>query len=205
MLLNLSDETIEKKANELRDRIGMDYVYALDPETVLQRMKNRTNLLFRLADSGELEDSEAFMDCDNQVMLLSAKVMSDMRTPKSRARFTVAHEIGHYLLGHTGNTKRNPDKAIYMTPKQRIQEQQADLFASYLLVPTKLAMSSQSAKEIEDRFQVSPKVAEIAFERVQALIRKATGTRRRPPAVVVDFLKAAEKQGYKVKSDLSDF
>lgn len=204
MSLNLSDETIEKKALEVRDRLGLDYVYALDPETLLKRLKQKTKLSYRLALDGELGEAEAYLDSDNHLMILSKKVSSGMQLPKNRARFTVAHEIGHYFLGHTGNTKRHPDKTPYVSPKQIIQEQQADLFASFLLVPTKLALSSQSAKEIEDRFQVSTAVAEIAFERVQAAVRKANGVQRRSPAVVVDFLKEAERQGYKIKSDLSE-
>ena len=48
-------------------------------------------------------------------------------------------------------------------------------------------------------------MAEIAFERIQRTRRIASGEKRRPPSVVIDFLKEAQKAGYKVKSDISDF
>jgi len=206
MIVNLSDEVIEKTANKVRAKLGMDFVYAVNPETLLQHLKKKISKFdYRAAQPGELEEAEAFMDCETQVMILSDKVMNEMMLSKSRSRFTVAHELGHYFLGHSGNTKRHPDKTKYHTPKQKLQEQQADKFASYLLVPTKLALTSKSAKEIEDRFQVSGKVAEIAFERIQAALRKEKGELRRPPALVIDFLKEAEKLGYKVRSNISDF
>jgi hypothetical protein len=68
-----------------------------------------------------------------------------------------------------------------------------------------LASGSKSAQEISDRFQVSIDVAEIAFERIEAINRRINGERRRPPAAVIDFLTAAQKQGYKVRSDISGF
>ena len=203
MIIDLSDASIEMKANEVRDRIGMDYVYALDLDNVIRHLRKLISRFQFVKDTaGELGDSEAFMDCETHRLHLSQSVIDGLDCPHSRARFTVAHELGHYFLGHSGNTKRNPDKSIYLTPAQRVQEQQADLFASYFLVPTALARSSNSAEEIQQRFQVSLSVAKIAFERVQRVIRIEKGELRRPPAIVVDFLKEAERHGYKVKSKI---
>ena len=70
-----------------------------------------------------------FIDFDNTKILINA----DDSVP--RKNFTVAHELGHYLLGHNeenGYTVllRNPD-AMAKTPI----EQEANCFAANLLVP----------------------------------------------------------------------
>ncbi len=49
--------------------------------------------------------------------------------PWVRNRFTIAHEIGHLLLGYSCND--------YDDPKSKINESEADLFAGELLVPKK--------------------------------------------------------------------
>lgn len=206
MNLNLSDEAIEAEANKLREKLGMDYVFNIDMDNVLCRMPQKvTRFKVRTASLAELDGAEAFMDCESHTLVLSEGVKDGLTSYANRDKFTAAHEIGHYFLGHKGNTKRNPDKSIYLTPTQRIQESQADKFASYFLVPTKLAKGCKSAREISDKFRVSLRAAEIAFERLQSILRQERGERRRPPAAVIDFLKAAEKQGYKVKSDISGF
>ena len=58
--------------------------------------------------------------------------------PISRRNFTVAHEIGHIVMGHDVNVPgygvlyRNSKKQKYKSP----MEQEADCFAANLLVPT---------------------------------------------------------------------
>ena len=49
-----------------------------------------------------------------------------------RQRFTVAHEIGHFLLGHT--REASPDKQ----PPEEIIEKEANEFASELLMPLEM-------------------------------------------------------------------
>jgi Zn-dependent peptidase ImmA (M78 family) len=203
MIVNLSDEVIEKKANELRNRLGMGDIQALDMEYILDLLpKTMKKFSTRNSYAGELDPGEAFMECETGTLILSGQVADELRRGDKRARFTIAHEIGHYLLGHSGNTKRTPDKSKYLTPIQKIQEQQADLFASFMLVPTKLALFCESPEEIKARFQINFKAATIAFDRVQSTIRKEKGEKRRPVATVVNFLKEAERHGYKIKSQI---
>jgi hypothetical protein len=203
--INLSEEAIETAANKLRGLLKMEYVCSMNMGTVLDRLQKKSPKGFKVIVSSSLElaGAEAFMDCEAHKMHLSQKVSAELDVSYSRSRFTAAHELGHYVLGHSGNTKRNPDKDTYLTPRQKLQEREADIFASLFLVPTSLARSSASPEEIKERFQVSLPVAEIAFERVQSVIRKERGEKRQSPAAVIDFLKEAERQGYKVKSDIS--
>ncbi|RUU25548.1 ImmA/IrrE family metallo-endopeptidase [Mesorhizobium sp. M6A.T.Ce.TU.016.01.1.1] len=202
---DLSVETIEKRANFVREKLNMDNVFAFDMHCALERLQqNAKRFSFRCALDDELGDNEATMDDETGTLVARESVLNDIKAGRPRARFTIAHELGHYFLGHEGRRRRNPDKGVYVTFKERTEESEANIFASYFLIPTKLAWDANDPEEISDRFQVSLQAAEIAFERVQAAKRKASGEKRRPPRVVIDFLKEAQKKGYRVKSDISD-
>lgn len=70
---------------------------------------------------------------------------------KSRIRFTLAHEIGHIILGHTA-----------LSPHC---EQQANAFAANLLAPLPLIYyyHCQSASDISQKFGLSAPAADIAW------------------------------------------
>jgi Zn-dependent peptidase ImmA (M78 family) len=112
--------------------------------------------------------------------------------------------MGHYFLNHSGDRRRNPDKSIYVNSKERIEEDEANIFASYFLVPTDLALECQTAEEIACKFQVSNRAAEIAFERVERVRRRLSGKSRELPPSVVDFLQEAKRRGHTVKTTISD-
>lgn len=195
MIISRSDKQIEDAANDIRGKLKMEYVCALDMETVLARLSKRSQTFsVRKAIPGELEDDEAFMNCETHEMLLSPIVYEELKANDRRARFTAAHELGHFVLGHKGNTRRTKDKSKYLTPVQKLQESEADRFAAYLLVPSALAGNCKSADEISEKFQVSRKTAEIAFERIEREARRREGRYRELPGVVVDFLASTKKQ-----------
>lgn len=57
-------------------------------------------------------------------------------TPKTRIRWTLAHEIGHIELGHLFNHKETALSRSGLTPsKYKVLEDEAHLFAAELLVP----------------------------------------------------------------------
>lgn len=79
-------------------------------------------------------------------------------------RWTVAHEIGHWCMGHISSfgdpIGRLPDH----------QEQEADTFAGALLIPSKefLAFCKQarpSLPQIQQRYQVTAAIAGVAIQR----------------------------------------
>lgn len=82
-------------------------------------------------------------------------------------RFTVAHEIGHILLGHilVSGTK-------YRTfSKRDEEEQEADMFAARLLAPACVLHELQalSAEQIAKVCNISISAAEVRSERMQVL------------------------------------
>lgn len=205
-MMNLSEEVIERRANELRVRLGLEAVSAPCMLSVLESFQERArHFSFRTANPGELGQDEALMDEAAHTLVVRESVMEDVKAGRERARFTIAHELGHYLLGHKGMKQRTQRLTAYPTAQDRIEEAEANLFASYFLVPTLLALDVNSPEDVAMRFQVSTPAAEIAFERVGRAKRKATGQRRRPPDSVIDFLKEAKRRGHPVRSDLSEF
>lgn len=205
-MVNLSEDIIEKKALELRAKLGLEATAAPCMLTVLEGFQRRArNFSYRVAEVGELGRCEALMDEAAHTLIVRDSVMEDVRAGRERARFTIAHELGHYLLGHKGMKQRTQSPAAYPTAQDRIEENEANYFASCFLIPTSLAWDVVSPQDIAMRYQVSSQVAEIAFERIGRAKRMAAGQRRRPPDSVIDFLKEAKRRGHPIRSDISGF
>lgn len=204
--MKISTETIERKADEVRRKLGISAISAPDMSYVLEKLEElipKFSVQSKLAlDMGQ---DEAWMDDESHTLTVRESVLDEAKAGMGRSRFTLAHELGHYFLGHEGRRRRNPNKAVYAGSTERIQENEADQFASYFLVPTDLACNATNADEIAQRFQVSTKVAEIAYARVQSARRRTTGEKRRPPDSVINFLREAKNRGYSIRSDISEF
>lgn len=85
-----------------------------------------------------------------------------------RQRFTVAHELGHILLGHVGQyqlVNREP------SPQDNPIEQAANVFASRLLAPACVlwALNARTPEEIAKICKISHKAAAFRAERMALL------------------------------------
>ncbi|MBQ8357058.1 MAG: ImmA/IrrE family metallo-endopeptidase [Clostridia bacterium] len=90
---------------------------------------------------------------------------------RQRLRFTVAHELGHILLGHVGKYKlvnREP------SPQDDPVEQAANGFAARLLAPACVLWGCRvsSAAEIAALCDISPTAARYRWERMQILLER---------------------------------
>jgi len=86
--------------------------------------------------------------------------------PVVRKRFTVAHEIAHFLL-HSGLFATElVDDALYRSGLSSPVEAQANAFAADLLMPWHLLMSviDKSPSELASLFQVSEQAMKIRLE-----------------------------------------
>lgn len=90
---------------------------------------------------------------------------------ENRIRFTIAHEIGHILLGHLSEGEtlhRNTE-----LDSQDLKEQQANVFARDLLMPAVVINQLvSSAKDISNLCNVSNLSAEIRWLRLQELRKR---------------------------------
>lgn len=103
-----------------------------------------------LMDDLRGEDGYTIMTPGGKVTICCDNSFSSMAT--NRYRFTIAHEIGHIVLGHV---KMN---VFRLSKANRIKiDKQADLFASEILMPySELAfLEDISTRELAKKFEVS--------------------------------------------------
>ena len=96
--------------------------------------------------------------------------VSDKCSPE-RQRFTVAHELGHILLGHVGEhqlVNREPD------PGDNPVEQAANVFASRLLAPACVlwALDVRTPEQIAALCRISLQAANFRAERMKLLYER---------------------------------
>ncbi|MGN0517458.1 MAG: ImmA/IrrE family metallo-endopeptidase [Acutalibacteraceae bacterium] len=90
---------------------------------------------------------------------------------RPRKRFTIAHELGHLLLGHVGKynlVNREP------SPSDNPIEHEANVFASRLLAPACVLWGChvKTAADIVDLCDISPKAAEFRMKRMEELYKR---------------------------------
>lgn len=96
------------------------------------------------------------------------------KKPKTRIRFTLAHELGHCLLGHlkVGKTyNRNSEKDF---DGMDIYEMQANVFARDILMPATVlhSLDIKSFEDISRICNVSEQSAKIRYERLLELEKR---------------------------------
>lgn len=98
--------------------------------------------------------------------------------PLVRKRFTVAHEIAHYLLHRNLFRGELIDDALYRSTLSTPVEAQANAFAAELLMPRHLLdqFPNKSARELAELFQVSEEAMNIRLEPAQSSVRNAAIT-----------------------------
>lgn len=112
-------------------------------------------------------NEEAKTDIVNGVIYIKESIFNEACTESgSRSRFTIAHEIGHFVLHHALNmidfsrTSNHFAHKIYEDP-----EWQADTFAGEFLMPTE-ACKELSPTEIQRRYHVSKSAAETKYWKI---------------------------------------
>jgi Zn-dependent peptidase ImmA (M78 family) len=144
----LEQEDIEQAARRLRVKLAIDDQLRPDMITVIIKLKDHGLIknYVRVPDH-QMPDDEACFDSEEKLLYVrestfcAANAMfrySDQE--RRRARFTIAHEIGHVALGHEGirfrGTSGEPAKAL--VSKIRQQERDAERFAAAFLAPAHL-------------------------------------------------------------------
>lgn len=92
--------------------------------------------------------------------------------PEHRIRFTIAHEIGHVLLGHLSDGETLHRNTEENTPN--LKEQQANIFARDILMPATVlhSLNVSSAEQISKICNVSMQSAEIRLKRLIELNKR---------------------------------
>lgn len=111
---------------------------------------------------------------ENGASILYAKecfIVIDDENTIQRCRFTIAHELGHILLGHP---TRNGYHARTIDKDRPEIEREADMFASRLLAPACVlwGLGLHTAEEIAKACNISLTAAAIRTERMEVLYKR---------------------------------
>lgn len=153
---------VGKKAKELTDE------YNSPPIPVKEIAEdNGVNVVF--ADFGALSEKVSGY-CDFE----ARKIVVNQADGLGRKMFTIAHELGHWLLHRElflADKTRYGVLPRFHEPKQNVLEIEASVFAADLLVPRRLLVpvSDASPSRLADLFQVSKKMME---NRINSLQRR---------------------------------
>ncbi len=113
----------------------------------------------RFADSNALQGSTGLLRATDS----KPCIFVDSSQPAQRQRYTIAHELGHYLLGHLDGV-----------PASEEREYAAERFAADLLMPACVlwGLSVHTAEEIAELCNVSMRAAQIRAERMEVLYQR---------------------------------
>ena len=88
---------------------------------------------------------------------------NDEQLPNERRKYTIAHELGHIILGH--HEIKRKQQIAQNDKEDKVMEREADYFAACVLCPMPLVyiLKLRNIYQIRRRFGLSYKAAEIAW------------------------------------------
>lgn len=147
---------------KLTDNIRVQFSLASQPEfpvmefleTVLDQKLGAVRLEVETME--EMGDYEGLTDPNGQFIRLREDVYEKAWEGDTRARFTVAHELGHFFL-HTGQpmARAVPQNTV----KFRLTEPQANQFAAEILMPRNFMRTDDIVPVVMARHRVSQAAA----------------------------------------------
>lgn len=157
---------LQKIALEIRNNLvslnqSIDIIKVV--EYILPQIIANFSLLVLEDEEWNIEGVEAItVSRDGQVyLIIPEQTYRDARIGRGRARFTIAHEVGHVVLHSTETIKLARDKREnYGTEKECSTEWQANIFAAELLCPSN-QVKNMKIMEIQQTYVVSKKLAEV--------------------------------------------
>ncbi|MDE6021174.1 MAG: ImmA/IrrE family metallo-endopeptidase [Ruminococcus sp.] len=117
-------------------------------------------------------DKESLFGADGEIVRNNSEIFirTDADQPIQRRRYTIMHEIGHYLLGHLGDMPLSRSERD-CKPEE---EQAADRFAADILMPACVlwGLNIHTPEEIARLCNVSMSAATIRAERMEVLYQR---------------------------------
>jgi Zn-dependent peptidase ImmA (M78 family) len=200
----LSDEDFETAGRNLRVKLGIDDQFRLDLIDVLRRLKHQEYIVdYVRIPNCSMPDEEAKFDPDKRIIYVRESTYLAAEKGEERARWTIAHEVGHFALNHRKIRNRSSDPKVIekIAPTIRRDESQAHRFAAAFLAPLHRAEFSPqtTAQQIAARFGISMQAAGNRLEELSRIYRRLRGIKRQLPNSVIDLLAEARRKGHKLK------
>lgn len=115
-------------------------------------------LRLEVVEDKELPTVEAEIRSTGDLITLRESVYEKAHAGDGRARFTLAHELGHFFL-HCGGVPAYALSSGERVPAYCDSEKQADYFAASLLMPHRFFTIRDNVHSIVNRHQVSAQAA----------------------------------------------
>ncbi len=158
----LKTATIESAARNCRDsfRQFKPYINICKLYEVLQELGV---LWFEVVEDYELGDEEARTYPNAKLIKIKNTVYEAAANGDGRARFTLAHELGHLDL------HKNQEPAFSRGDHQVYEdsEWQADTFASEFLMDSRMINSTDTAQDLVEKFGVSYTAAALRLKKMR--------------------------------------
>lgn len=123
------------------------------------------DLYFGVLSKEEMGENHGLTNPVNKTIFIREDVYENALKGNGRDRFTIAHELGHYLM-HTSDDivfTRNSEK---LKPYED-SEWQANTFASELLMPNYLITEKDTVFTLMNRFGVSSSAARVRLSKLR--------------------------------------
>jgi Zn-dependent peptidase ImmA (M78 family) len=117
----------QKKAVELLEEFGIDDIQEVD----IRDLVYAKDIIYREAPLDNYDGRIVYGKRGKALITVNSNL-----TYEPRKRFTIAHELGHFVLGHNHKEVTHDNQASMEYYKSGNQETEANQFASELLIPT---------------------------------------------------------------------
>ena len=205
MLRHVTDDEIAQRVRVLRGEIDLQNQMRPDMMTVIERLTTSfRHFAYQQVPDSEMPHAEAQWDARKGLLRIRESVVGAMQRGEPRARMTIANEIGHFAMQHSGARSRSATQATTgrLLLEAKKEESEARRFAAMFLAPSDLLSAIDTVEEIADRFGLSVEAAMIRKGEFDAFQRRASGQRRELPSAAVNYLKDAQRRGVKLRTDL---
>jgi len=144
----------QEKAVELLDEFGIEDIQDVD----IRDLVYAKDIIYREAPLENYDGRIVYGKRGKALITVNSNL-----TYVPRKRFTIAHELGHYILGHNRKEVAHDNQASMEFYKSGSQETEANQFASELLMPTSVFLeyiegerfSPQLMHDLAEEFKTS--------------------------------------------------
>lgn len=148
---------VDRVADDFRDDLKMGGVPYFPVVDIVDKLMGNIlgEISFEIGSHGDMGNAEGLTCPHGRFIRFREDVYADACVGGVRARFTFAHELGHYLLHTDENQPLARALPTEKLPAFRSAEKQANRFASTLLMPLAHINPLDDENELMSRFGVS--------------------------------------------------
>lgn len=200
-----TEETLEEIGRNFFRQIGLENQVCPDLMTIINKLKHTVpSFNYCRVPDKDMPQAEAHWYSEDFVLSMRESVFVGMQRGDARCRFTVFHELSHYLLGHKGFLNRATQQFTkdISAPLVKHQESEANRLAPILMAPEHLVPDGATAEEISEKFGMSLPAAAIRKEEVERIRRRRRGESRTVPEGIAEILRQARDRGMNIRTKL---